>query len=354
MPPLARTPQGVTSLKLAQRGDALEVSYVAPRATTSGLRLAVFDIEILRADTAGEFLKVARRDRRRAAPGEALSETSPLPPAGTTVRVAARAVDGGHVSALTSVASLTVQPPPPAPTELAAELKGEVVALRWAGTIPSPPPTPPPPPVPAASPGASPAPAVAPAAIPATPPRATPGLGATPRSAAPSPSPKPPARGFLVYRHGPARSSYDAPLRTEPLAVNAFEDRAVTVGQRLCYVVTTVASTDPAVESAPSNEACVAVRDVVAPATPTGVATLGGPDGIEISWSPSLEPDLASYRVYRETEGKRELLGEVKPPETSWRDTTAEPGRPYTYTLIAVDRAENESPPSTPVPGRRP
>ena len=38
----------------------------------------------------------------------------PLPPPGTTVRVAARAVDRGRVSALSSVATLVVQAPPPA------------------------------------------------------------------------------------------------------------------------------------------------------------------------------------------------------------------------------------------------
>jgi len=109
------------------------------------------------------------------------------------------------------------------------------------------------------------------------------------------------------------------------------------------------------VESARSNEACVAVRDIVPPATPTGVAALGGPEGVEVSWSPSTDADLATYRVYRQAPGgPRERVGEILPPETSLRDRTAAPGVRYVYTLTTVDTAGNESPPSLPAPGGRP
>ncbi|HEU0109106.1 MAG TPA: fibronectin type III domain-containing protein [Vicinamibacteria bacterium] len=348
------TPQAVTNLKLAQRGDLLEIAYVAPRATSGGARLGVLDIEILRADAPGDFQKMARRTRRRAAPGESLAETSPLPSPGTTVRVAARALDRGHISALSSVATIVVQPPPPAPHDLSAELKGEAVALRWMGTVPSPSPSPSPSPGPApsASPGtlSSPAPGASPG------PRVSPSPTASPRpSPSPSATPKPPARGFLLYRRSDPGGSYGGPIRSEPFTANAFEDKAVSLGQRWCYVVGTVVSTEPVAESTRSNEACVSVHDIVAPAAPSGVAALGGPDGVEVSWSPSTETDLASYRVYREAPGgPRERVGEVAPPETSLRDATAAPGTRYTYSVTAVDRAGNESPPSAPVPGGRP
>jgi fibronectin type III domain protein len=353
------TPQGVASLKLAQRGTELEISYVAPRSTTGGARLGVVEIEILRADVPGDFQKTARRTRHRAAPGESLAETSPLPAPGTTVRVAARALDRGHVSALSSVATLVVQPPPPAPHDLEAELKGESVALRWMGIVPSPPPaSPSPSPSPAASPRASPSPSPTPTPTPSptasvTPSPAPSGL-ASPRPS-PSPTPKPPARGFLIYRRSDPGGAYGAPIRSEPFTTNAFEDKTVSLGQRWCYVVGTVVSTEPVAESTRSNEACVSIVDIVAPAAPGGAAALGGPDGIEISWSPSTEPDLASYRVYREVPGgPRERVGEVAPPETSFRDASAAPGTRYAYTVTAVDRAGNESPPSAAAPGARP
>ena len=346
------TPQAVTNLKLAQRGDRLEIAYVAPRATSGGARLGVLDIEILRADAPGDFQKMARRTRRRAAPGESLAETSPLPSPGTTVRVAARALDRGHVSALSSVATIVVQPPPPAPHDLAAELKGEAVAIRWMGTVPSPSPSP--------SPAPSPVPSASPGTLSSPAPGASPGVSpsptASPRpSPSPSATPNPPARGFLLYRRSDPGGSYGGPIRSEPFTTNAFEDKAVSLGQRWCYVVGTVVSTEPVAESARSNEACVSVRDIVAPAAPSGVAAVGGPEGVEVSWSPSTEADLASYRLYREVPGRRrERVGEVAPPETSLRDATATPGTRYTYSVTAVDRAGNERPPSAPVPGGRP
>jgi hypothetical protein len=366
MPPLPVTPQAVTSLNLAQRGDTLEIAYTTPRATTGGVRLGLLDIEILRADAPGDFQKTAKRSKRRAAPGESLLETSPLPSPGTTVRVAARAVDRGRVSALSSVATLVVQAPPPAPHDLAAELKGESVALTWMGTVPSPPPpSPSPSPSPSASPRASPGPRVSPTPVPTVSPSApAPGSSPAPSPApsglasappSPSPTPKPPARGFLLYRRPDPGGSYGNPVRSEPFTTNAFEDKTVSLGQRWCYVVGTVVSTEPIAESTRSNEACVSVVDIIAPAAPSGVAALGGPDGVEVSWSPSTEADLATYRVYREAPGgPRERVGEVAPPETSLRDATAAPGARYTYTVTAIDRAGNESKPSGPAPGGRP
>ena len=115
---------------------------MAPRTTAGGVRLGVLDIEIARADTAGAFLKIAKKSRRRAAPGEILTETEPLPAVGTTLRVAARAIERGHPSGFTPVATLVVQPPPPGPQNLAGQLKDDYVTLRWEGTVPSPPPSP--------------------------------------------------------------------------------------------------------------------------------------------------------------------------------------------------------------------
>jgi len=85
------------------------------------------------------------------------------------------------------------------------------------------------------------------------------------------------------------------------------------------------------------------------------VAALVQDDGIEVSWSPSLEADLASYHVYRAAAGAPPLrVGEVVAPETSFRDTAAPRGTPLAYTVTAVDRDGNESPPSAAVEATRP
>jgi fibronectin type 3 domain-containing protein len=97
------------------------------------------------------------------------------------------------------------------------------------------------------------------------------------------------------------------------------------------------------------------VKDVAAPAAPTGVAALARDGALEVSWSPSSEPDLAGYRVYRATAGGTpERLAEVGPGESAFRDTTAPSGAPHFYTVTAVDAAGNESPPSTPAEGALP
>ena len=142
---------------------------------------------------------------------------------------------------------------------------------------------------------------------------------------------------------------------TVPVAAPPFRDTTIAPGERWCYVVRTVASTEPVVESASSGEACVENKDVFPPAPPTGVAALVHDDGVEVSWSPSLEADLASYRVYRAAEGAAPVrVAEVTAPETSFRDTGAPRGVDLSYTVTAVDRDGNESRPSAAVPARRP
>jgi hypothetical protein len=366
--PLPRTPQPVTGLSVAQRGRNLEVAYVAPRATAGGVALSAMEVEVLRAETEGDFAKVAHGGSRKAGPGEALRDTLPLPAPGTQVRIAARAHAGGRVSALSPVLSLTVVAPPEAPRDLKAELVPRGVSLTWTappGGIPAPIPRPSPSPSPSPSPHA-PAPPGAgtvasspsPAPAPGVSPTPSPGVSPPPASAptpAPSPTPPPPpSSGYWIYRRDSA-GAYGAPLVRAPLQVASFKDEGVALGQSVCYVSRLVASTEPVIESEPSNEACLTVKDVEAPAAPTGVAALARDGGVEVSWSPSSEPDLASYRVYRAASGAApERLAEVGAGESSYRDTTAVAGVTHVYTVTAVDAAGNESPPSAPAEGALP
>jgi hypothetical protein len=353
LPPLPTTPQAVTDLRLAQRGQTLEVSFGAPRTTAGGARLGVLEVELLRADVPGDFAKVAQHAVRRVAPGESLVETGPLPAVGTVVRMAARAKVGGDASPLTPVVTLTVQPPPPAPTAFAAQLEPQAVVLAWV-----PPPTPPPTPAPSPSPTPSATPTPSPTPTPAGSTSPSPGVSPTPSArpspaASPTPTPKPQG-GFWVYRREPD-SSYRRPLTPAPVAGPPLRDATIAPGERWCYVVRTVVSTEPVVESASSSEACVENKDVFPPAPPTGVAVLVRDDGIEVSWSPSLEADLASYRVYRSADGAPPVrVGEVAAPDTALRDAAAPRGPALVYTVTAVDRDGNESPASAAVETRRP
>jgi fibronectin type 3 domain-containing protein len=132
-------------------------------------------------------------------------------------------------------------------------------------------------------------------------------------------------------------------------------DTSIAPGDRWCYVVRTVASTEPVVESASSGEACVENRDVFPPAAPTGVAVLVREEAVEVSWSPSLEGDLAGYRVYRSADGAPPVrVAELPAGDTVHRDTDAPRGPALVYTVTALDRDGNESAPSAPVETRRP
>jgi fibronectin type 3 domain-containing protein len=168
-----------------------------------------------------------------------------------------------------------------------------------------------------------------------------------PATAAPAFTP-----GFRVYRRDPI-ASFDAPMNTATLAGNAFEDRTASSGPRWCYVVRLAVAAD--VESAPSNEVCVDVRDVSPPAAPLGVASLVTDDAVEVSWSPSPEADLAGYRVYRAREGGPPArLADVPAAQTTWRDPSPGRGATHLYTVTAFDQAGNESAPSRPAEGHRP
>jgi hypothetical protein len=362
LPPFPKTPQPVAGLALAQRGDGLIVTYEVPRLTTAGQRLPVLDVELQRADAEGDFGKIAQKSRTRVAPGEAVETRLPLPPPGTEVRVAVRAISSGQASTLTPVVTLTSRPPPPPPRGLAARLTEDGVALSW--TVPDMPASPSPSPAPAAAspspPAASPSPAAAspsppadaphaPAVSPAPSPSPAPGTPASPSSPSPSPTPTPtptppPPPGTWIYRREQG-GSYARPLNPAPVShpTGSYADDAARPGQELCYVVRTVVSREPKVESEESNEACLAVRDVKAPKAPSGLTALAREGAIELSWSPVSDPDVAHLRVYRSlAEGPPERLAELAPTETSYRDAGGSPAS--SYSLTAVDAAGNESP----------
>jgi hypothetical protein len=373
LPPVRRAPQPVSDMHVAQRGDHIEISLVAPRAATDGSRLPVIDVEILRAPEKGAFEKVAQTASRRAAPGERLvEEERPLPPVGTVLRFAARARAKG-VSTLTPIATITIGQTPPSPLALEVRSVTAGVALEWQAPAgvrvlePVPP---------VASPAPSPAPSPAvvgptgaePSSVPPQPPVPSPAPiplpGASPTapvaspdgSAAPEvfPSPSAPGVSFFVYRRS-EHGIYGPPLAAEPVAGTTYEDDTAAPGDSWCYAVRTVASTAPQIESEASNEQCLKVEDVSPPAAPAGVTARETQAGIEVVWSPSPEPDVKTFRVYRSAPNERaRLVAEVPVATTTYLDAEAPEGVLVHYTLTAVDEAGNESPASPPAAALRP
>lgn len=385
LPPRRRTPPAPHDFRLAQRGDALEARATAPVASVDGIAYETLTIEFLYAEGLKDLLKTGHRLAVQAVPGSRVVGVLPLPTPGTTLRVTARGVVGGEKGPRTLTLSFVAQAPLDPPSELSAVLTGEGVALSWHGVRPKAiaPPVPPPPRGPMAFPGgprpagpgpATTAPPAGPRAAPPAGPRATPPAGppATPPATSPAPveapaptpfaaaeskpgpapvaeaaaGPEGPRRnGFLVYRRV-AAAPFGEPLIGEPLDERSLLDPGAPLGATVCYLVRAVASMDPLVESAPSNEACVDNRDITAPATPAGVAVLPREGGLEVLWGPSADADLAGYRVYRTAPGApRERIAEVATTRSAFVDETARKGITYAYSVTAFDQAGNESPP---------
>jgi hypothetical protein len=299
LPPIRRTPQPVTDFKVSERGDQLEMSLLAPRAFTDGKRLPVLEIEILRAGAEGTFEKVARSSVTKAAPGERIVVDEPLPPVGTVVRLSARARVQGRPSTQAPIVSLTIAATPAAPSGLSARSSEKGVTLSW------------------------------------TPPEIE------------GPS-------FSVYRR-PKPGDYGLPLLDKPTTDTTMVDEKALPGDSLCYEVRTVSSTAPLRESAATEEACLVVEDVAAPATPVGVAAQPREGGLEVSWSPSPEADLAGYRVYRWSQGVPVArIADVPAGETSYLDSDAPTGTVVRYSVTAVDKSGNESGRSPAAPASRP
>lgn len=177
--------------------------------------------------------------------------------------------------------------------------------------------------------------------------------------------------GYRIYRgeidsHAPAPTSKDlsgkqwiSPLvLLGPSTTNSYSDMQFEFGKTYVYVIRSViAEEGNEIESDNSAPVTITPRDIFPPAAPQGVVAAAFPGTspgtfvVDLSWSINVETDLAGYRVYRsEQQGTPgQLITSDLLPVPAVRDTSVEPGHRYWYTVTAVDRAGNESPPSNPV-----
>ena len=180
-----------------------------------------------------------------------------------------------------------------------------------------------------------------------------------------------PVSSYRIYRGEiapgtPPPSAKDLPLTkwTSSLVLlasattNSFRDTQFDFGKTYVYVIRTVLTYEGSeIESDASEPASLTPVDTFPPSAPQGLVaavlpgTTPGAYVVDLSWSINVETDLAGYRVYRsEQEGTEgHLITPDLLPTPAVRDNSVEPGHRYWYTVTAVDRAGNESPPSTPV-----
>jgi hypothetical protein len=176
---------------------------------------------------------------------------------------------------------------------------------------------------------------------------------------------------YRIYRGELNPSSLDAASKDltqakwkSPLTLLAsqsetsYRDTLFDFGKTYVYIVRTAILVEgSALESSDSDPAILTPRDTFPPAAPRELvaAVLPGSEPgsqvVDLSWSISLETDLAGYRVYRseQQDTRGALVSGDLLPAPSYRDTSVEPGHRYWYSVTAVDRAGNESEPSAAV-----
>jgi uncharacterized protein len=161
--------------------------------------------------------------------------------------------------------------------------------------------------------------------------------------------------GYNVYRTDDTEKA-DAPaqlLNSSPVRQNEFADRNFEFGKSYSYFVRAVSlgSNGQPVESADSNVASIAARDVFRPSPPTAITIAATPEAISIFFAPNPEPDVVGYHVFRS------LVPDL--PKSEWQNLTVsmlatntfqdakiERGKTFYYYVTAVDKFGNTSEPS--------
>ncbi len=136
-------------------------------------------------------------------------------------------------------------------------------------------------------------------------------------------------------------------LTPQPVTTPAFQiPGSVRFGAERCFVVRSVEQMAGAtLVGHPSAPACVTPVDTFPPAAPRQLAAIAGVGVINLIWEGNTESDLAGYVLLRGSapDGPLQPLTPTPIRETTYRDTTAEPGVRYVYAVVAVDTASPQN-----------
>ena len=135
-------------------------------------------------------------------------------------------------------------------------------------------------------------------------------------------------------------------------------DTSAQFNQQYRYILERVANPELMghsidLQGPPSEAALVTTTDKFPPAVPAGLVAVADVAGaaIDLSWSPDTDSDLAAYHVYRrDAQGGSQAQSVASLHlDTSFRDTSVQPGHTYAYSISASDQSGNESHRSTEV-----
>lgn len=145
----------------------------------------------------------------------------------------------------------------------------------------------------------------------------------------------PDVNGYLIYR------DKEEPIQVENRSSTTFRDVNVVPGNHTYHIT---AYKTLYLQSEPSRLQTVVVSsDTAPPEPPAMLSVVTTSDGVEVLWQPSVSRDVTGYQIF---EGLT-LLGEIDGARTEYRfidDRPLSVGS-FTYAVVAVDEADNESAP---------
>jgi hypothetical protein len=160
-----------------------------------------------------------------------------------------------------------------------------------------------------------------------------------------------PVAAPLVYEilRAPAADAPLAPVaRTEPGATSVV-DRGLENDRTYHYAVRAIRREGTvAAEGEPSARIAVTPTDLTPPAPAANLVAIPSQGTVRLSWTPSPDPDVAGYVVYRAAgDGPLERVGSVRAPGTTFTDRDV-PAGGYRYAVTAQDTSAraNESRPT--------
>ena len=154
--------------------------------------------------------------------------------------------------------------------------------------------------------------------------------------------------GDLVYEvlRAAAADATPLPLPPGPVPAPALIDRGLENDRTYYYAVRAVRTFHGTTAyGAATSPVAVTPRDTTPPSPPANLAAIPSEGAVRLSWSPSPEPDVAGYVVYRAAaDGGFVRIGATRAPTTVFVDRDAPSGR-HRYAVTAQDGAArpNES-----------
>ena len=144
-------------------------------------------------------------------------------------------------------------------------------------------------------------------------------------------------KSFVIFRQAPDEKEL---AKYDTAATSPYVDQKTVYDKPYRYAVQALQGS---AESEMTKAEPYTPIDKFSPAVPGGLAAVVGTQSVELVWERATEPDLAGYRIYRDSgSGQFERIG-VSADSPNFSDKTAEKGKRYRYAVTAYDQSGNES-----------